>query len=757
MTFIEIAILVGVTLTNFVLMGLVYYRNPKSATHKLFALQALAISLYLISNAVAVNAQTEFLAIWSIRTVMFFAAPMSVVFFLLMHTFPRSTMAMRKRAVWAWAGATLITMALTLTPYVFSSAKLNAEGPPSPVPAPGMAVFAIIGVGTIPLGIYYLIRKRQRAEGIERIQMNFLLLGVSLMFTLIISLIFIGTVILGNSLFAQYAPVFTVPFVGLTAYVIIRHRLLDVRAALFRGLSLTILVGAVLGIYGLLLVSAVPVLAKLIEIDASILAGAAALVSIPIARVVQRSLTKLTDKFLFQNRADYRAALVELGQKLSRTINIEEVTSIILDAVREVVRTKKSAILLRNPDTKIFEPRGQQGMGAFNVSVKPDNPLLKYFKENPGVASKDELALVKEQLKNRSKLKELDLVEGVMHWLDVAVIIPLFVNRELSGLIVIGEKLSGAPYLQDDLEFLQGFASQAAVALENARLYQESLEFGQRLQEEVERATAELETANIQLKNLDKAKSEFLSIASHQLYTPLTALRGYVSMMQEGDFGEIPDNQKEILDILDKSADRLIDLIKGLLDISRIEQGRLELNLESVDLSEIAKELVQDLMPNARAKGLEINFRPSTEKVPHVVIDRERVRQVMLNFIDNSIKYTITGHIDVRVALDGDQVRFSVEDTGKGISKEDVARLFHKFTRVGGSARFHTEGTGLGLYVAKQIVKEHRGELDAESPGEGKGSTFSMYLPAEGTPNSLKPGEHATVEIKAAEAQKATV
>ena len=271
--------------------------------------------------------------------------------------------------------------------------------------------------------------------------------------------------------------------------------------------------------------------------------------------------------------------------------------------------------------------------------------------------------------------------------------------------------------------------------------------------EDLQKTSAELQTANLQLKNLDKAKSEFLSIASHQLYTPLTALRGYISMLKEGDYGAVVDEQKPILDILDKSATRLIELIKNLLDISRIESGRLELNLESTDLVEMAKTLVADLLPNAMNKKLELTFHEPKDPLPHAVVDAQRIRQVMLNFVDNSIKYTPQGKVEVFIVQEGDNIKFSVSDTGNGLETNDIDQLFHKFIRVGGAARFHTEGTGLGLYVAKQIVHEHHGEVFAHSEGLKKGSTFSMEIPIEGSAKSLKVGEKASVVIKAANAQ----
>lgn len=222
-------------------------------------------------------------------------------------------------------------------------------------------------------------------------------------------------------------------------------------------------------------------------------------------------------------------------------------------------------------------------------------------------------------------------------------------------------------------------------------------------------------------------------------------------MLLEGDFGKVPEKQQEILQLVKASATRLIELNKFLLDISRIESGRLDLNLESADLVSLTVELVQDLLPNAIEKGLTLEFHQPKQPVPPVAIDRERIRQVMLNFIDNAIKYTEKGRVEVRVGREGDEVIFSVQDTGKGISKDDISRLFNKFTRVGGASRFHTEGTGLGLYVARQIVKEHHGEVHVDSPGEGLGSTFAMSVPVEGTPRALKIGEKAEVVIKAAE------
>ncbi len=326
------------------------------------------------------------------------------------------------------------------------------------------------------------------------------------------------------------------------------------------------------------------------------------------------------------------------------------------------------------------------------------------------------------------------------HQIKHTMLYPLKFGGRTLGLLTLSTNRSLDRLSQYEHESVTGIVGMVALALYKGKIYQD-------LQE----TSAELADANKKLQDLDKVKSEFLSIASHQLYTPLTALRGYVSMLNEGDFGKVPKQQKDVLSILDQSAVKLIDLIKGLLDISRIERGKLELNLESIDLSQMARELVRDLLPNAENKDLKLAFHEPEKALPHVVVDQQRIRQVMLNFIDNSIKYTNKGSIDVSVKQDNDKIIFSVTDTGKGLTQDEIKILFTKFTRVGGAARFNTQGSGLGLYVAKQIVQEHQGDVAVTSPGLDKGSTFSVELPIEGSAEALKVGQHTTVDIKAAE------
>ncbi len=272
--------------------------------------------------------------------------------------------------------------------------------------------------------------------------------------------------------------------------------------------------------------------------------------------------------------------------------------------------------------------------------------------------------------------------------------------------------------------------AQAAIALENALLYNETKNFSIKLEKEVERATRDLRRANEQLKKLDAAKSEFISIASHQLRTPLTVIKGYISMMLEGNFGKLNKEEKASLDKVFESNERLIQLVENLLNISRIESGRMQFQFENGWLEKVVDSVIEELTLAAQRKGLRLDYIKPQQPLPQVKIDPEKIRQVIMNLIDNSIKYTKRGHITIKLELAGKKVRFIVADTGMGISSEDLANLFKKFSRGTGTSLVHTEGTGLGLYVARMMIEAHQGKVWAESAGTGKGSKFCFELPA---------------------------
>ena len=246
--------------------------------------------------------------------------------------------------------------------------------------------------------------------------------------------------------------------------------------------------------------------------------------------------------------------------------------------------------------------------------------------------------------------------------------------------------------------------------------------------EHIEKLAKQLEVANERLKELDRMKSEFLSIASHQLRAPITAIKGYASLIVQGDYGPVPDTMKDPLERVSESARVMASSIEDYLNISRIEQGTMKYEFAPVDIASVAQKVVEEMRPVALAKHLALNFS-SKDGALTVQADFGKIKQVFSNLVDNAIKYTKEGSVTVTAEKLEKKVLITIADTGIGIAKEDVEKLFAKFTRAKDANKINTTGTGLGLYVAKQLVEGHKGTIRIESEGPGKGTRFIVELP----------------------------
>ncbi|MBI5230108.1 MAG: hypothetical protein HY981_02295 [Candidatus Magasanikbacteria bacterium] len=248
-----------------------------------------------------------------------------------------------------------------------------------------------------------------------------------------------------------------------------------------------------------------------------------------------------------------------------------------------------------------------------------------------------------------------------------------------------------------------------------------------RRREEIQQLAKDLQEANARLTELDHVKSEFLSIAAHQLRTPLSVIKGYTSMMQEGDYGSVPKEMQPILDNVYNSNEHLIHLVDDFLDISRIESGRTKYDFKPLDISVIVSNVVNELSERAKAKGLRVEVK-TCEALPAVVADAEKIRHVIYNFVDNAIKYSTAGSIIVACAFTKDEVQCTVTDTGIGMDETDRENLFQKFYRGRNVQGIEVNGTGLGLFVCKKFIEAHQGRIWVESAGAGKGSVFGFSL-----------------------------
>ena len=229
----------------------------------------------------------------------------------------------------------------------------------------------------------------------------------------------------------------------------------------------------------------------------------------------------------------------------------------------------------------------------------------------------------------------------------------------------------------------------------------------------------------------DKLQDDFVSIVSHELRTPLTAIRSYAWMaLHRSDMKLSPKLEKYLVRIV-ISSERMINLVNDLLNISRIEEGRIELHLESVDLISLCKDVLDEVY-YSKTTDKTINMLLLEQPVPKVLVDPERLREVLLNLVGNAVKFSSSGtKITIGFFTDGTSVETFVKDEGPGISKDDLGRLFKRFSRLDNSytAMSTSGGTGLGLYISKKLIEKMDGRIWATSEGEGKGATFTFTLP----------------------------
>lgn len=240
------------------------------------------------------------------------------------------------------------------------------------------------------------------------------------------------------------------------------------------------------------------------------------------------------------------------------------------------------------------------------------------------------------------------------------------------------------------------------------------------------------------IRQLSQAKSEFISIVSHQLRTPLTAMKGYASLLLEGTYGKFDARARSPVENIYKSNERLINLVNDLLNLSRIEAGKMEMDFQKTQIEDIISSVVGELEMEARKKNIDLIWSASPEPLPQVLADRDKMRHIILNLVDNGIRYTDKGSVTIRLKwqMTNDRIRdkiiIEIQDTGDGMTPEELSRLFESFSRGNAGTKLWTEGTGLGLYIVKKFIEMNHGRVWAESPGRGKGSTFFVELPVLG-------------------------
>ncbi len=473
---------------------------------------------------------------------------------------------------------------------------------------------------------------------------------------------------------------------------------------------------------------------------------------------VERRTAELKKKSLdLEARNKFLTTTQNISNLISRSLDINHIIQIIADSIASELGYVGGLLSFVGPQGKYLYPAAITRSPAADkaLALLPKHPseykTSLTTKENLGAQ-----CFISGSAITSDKLSDFicppvpkEAVDKIQHMLGIQTVVgvPIYTENQIIGVIDFMLAAPEQEITQLDYEMMKNLADQIGIVYRNVKLYQE-----------LQNTNAELQQANAHLKQLDTAKSEFLSIASHQLRTPISAVKGYLSMLLEGDFGKLQPEQTKIITDVFESSSRLARLINIFLNVSRIESGRFKLTLAPTDMNTIVEGVVKELQQQAKIKNLKLILELPKKPVM-INVDSDKIREVVLNLIDNAIKYTQQGSITISQELRPNEFHFQTKDTGMGILPEEVGGLFKKFVRGTGVAQVNTQGSGLGLYIAQRVVGEHGGKIWVESEGVGKGSTFQFTLPLEPIVKPIatdqmqqqEPAAEAKIEKKAEE------
>ncbi|TSC95383.1 MAG: hypothetical protein Athens101410_633 [Parcubacteria group bacterium Athens1014_10] len=591
-----------------------------------------------------------------------------------------------------------------------------------------LSIFYILTLlGYIGTGCLNLIFKYKKSYGIQKLQTLYILTGLSLTAFLALIINFFLQHILPVSLFriGIYGFLF---FIGFTSYAIVKYRLMDIRVVISKSLLYALLVVYVAGAFTFVSLLAVTYLHQLSDFNETLITLLISLIIVLSLDPLKKYLGRITDKIFFKARINYQDILVKLSEIISYELDLQSLLDEFLSALAKELKIEEAYILLSDKNKSFFRKENYLN-GRKIIDFDQKSYLVKFLKRNKEIIISDELERkIIDADGNGSKVKkELEKIKSDLEKFNAAFCAPIFTKGRLTGILFLGKKLSGDMYAQEDINLFEVLSPQLAAALEKAKLYQEVHHFSQKLKLEVEKATEDLKKVNERLKKLDQIKTEFISITSHQLRTPLSGLKGYLSMLLEGDFGELDEKKTEVISDLLQNTERLVRLVNLFLNVSRIEMGKFSLEKSKVDLDKLIEETIKEFMPDINKKNLKVEFKKAA-KSNLLFVDRDKIKDVVLNLLDNAIKYTDKGKITIEINFENNLCHFSISDTGIGIKKDDLDKLFGKFTRGSIIPDISKTGSGLGLFIAKKNIEAHNGKIWAESEGEGKGSRFCFEV-----------------------------
>jgi len=498
-------------------------------------------------------------------------------------------------------------------------------------------------------------------------------------------------------------------------YAIIRYRLLDVRIIFRKSTVFVIISGFAYSAFYFFLYIFNYLFGSAYNAKAFVLGVPFAFIFSFLFLKFEDLTKKLASRYFFGELYSRQEALRDFAEKLTTIVELKKLSPALLKNLIHSMHIDRAAFYL------VYEKKLEleEAVGFLPPKIVLPNDLGKYLLDTGLAVVQEELELMVRDSRSKKERILLRKVSADMKEIKASVALPLILKNRLRGMIILGDKLSRDAYTKEDIDLLELLAKQAAVGLENARFYSE-------MESQVKERTREVEVANKRLAKLLRAKSEFLDIASHQLRTPVSIIRGMLSMLAEGSVKKT-ERESFIQDAY-TTSDRLNAIINDLLNAAELDTRELKLNLSLTDLNELINDSLEMFEKMAEKKNLALKFS-TNPNVKVINIDRERFRSAIDNLVDNAIKYTRQGGIEVGLEQNSSETTLRVKDTGIGFKAEDQKKVFQKFMRTEEAKGMEPSGSGLGLFIVKRIIDAHQGKIEVESPGLNQGSAFIVRLP----------------------------
>lgn len=718
---------------------LVLKSNYKSNTNRLFSLFIISFIVWLFSNYFSNNLDDRGLVLLTNQLI--FASTTWLAFFLglFITTYPNSRVEFRKFfLILGLLGSSIISI-LSFTDFIVRDIVIQ-EGFSDIVFGNGIYVYAFHFLSFLIYSIYALVTKFRRSRGIERLKIQYLLLGIGLtaVSTILTNLIF--PIVFNNFAFSDIGGIFSIFFVGLTAYSIIRHRMFGLR--LFLGTIASVLIVSVFTFIAFYLVFSIEssIFESLFVFDSIALNLFIAVIFTFIVIQLYQGVSGLIRRSYIHSDYDPSVEIEKFNNNLSEKLSLKDVYQEIDTEIRSVMKTSNIELFVENGEN-YYCVRLEKTSKPCTIEKRRVKSLFKQM----GYISIPHEELASLYYSGKATKTQKFFFQFTKDK-NISAIIPLFDEEGINGIIALGKR--GLPYDEIDLNFLMSVGKSSNLALGRAKYFK-------KFEDLIEQLEAKVKERTQQLQDLAEEQKDIIDVMGHEIRTPLTAIvqevklhKKYTLPKEDKLLESVKGNEElarllpllfDTLKTTDRASTHAVALVTDMLETARLDKNRFELNYEKFNIVTVIQESVDLMRKTVDVNGhmkYDIIFEKPEKEISEVEADRTRIGQAIFALLNNAIKYHDPEKKEVKIQvmlkIIGEDIEISFKDNGIGIAQEDIHKLGKKFLRLNPNLSSNLKrpgGTGLGLFVVKGVMQHHGGDLIIDSEGLHKGSTFTLKFP----------------------------